>query len=96
MEYLENGNIRNSVNFPACDMGVKKTVCRISVLHKNVPNMIGQITGALASGGINISDMTNKSKDKYAYTLMDLDHSPSEDVIRKLNEIDGVLRVRVI
>ena len=95
-DYLENGNIRNSVNFPACDMGVKKTVCRISVLHKNVPNMIGQITGALASGGINISDMTNKSKDKYAYTLMDLDHSPSEDVIRKLNEIDGVLRVRVI
>ena len=96
MEYLENGNIRNSVNFPACDMGVKKTVCRISVLHKNVPNMIGQITGALASGEINISDMTNKSKDKYAYTLMDLDHSPSEDVIEKLKKIDGVLRVRVI
>ena len=58
--------------------------------------MIGQITGALASGEINISDMTNKSKDKYAYTLMDLDHSPSEDVIEKLKKIDGVLRVRVI
>ena len=96
IDYLENGNIRNSVNFPSCHMGVKKTVCRIAVLHKNVPNMIGQITGALALGEINISDMTNKSKDKYAYTLMDLDHSPSEEVIGKLKKIDGVRRVRVI
>ena len=96
IDYLENGNITNSVNFPSCHMGVKKTVCRIAVLHKNVPNMIGQITGALALGEINISDMTNKSKDKYAYTLMDLDHSPSEEVIGKLKKIDGVRRVRVI
>lgn len=96
MDYLENGNIRNSVNYPACDMGVCKAPGRVAVLHMNVPNMIGQITGTLASGGINISDMTNKSKDKYAYTLMDLESSPDEMVIQKLNAIEGVLRVRVI
>ncbi len=96
MEFLENGNIRNSVNFPACDMGVKKTAARVGVMHLNVPNMIGQVTGAMASGGINISDMTNKSKDKYAYTLMDLDHEPDAAVLEKLNAIDGVLRVRVV
>ncbi len=96
MDYLENGNIRNSVNYPACDMGVKKTAARVAVMHLNVPNMIGQITGALASGGINISDMTNKSRDKYAYTLMDLDHEPDGSVMERLNAINGVLRVRMI
>lgn len=96
MDYLENGNIRNSVNYPACDMGVKKTAARVAVMHLNVPNMIGQITGALASGGINISDMTNKSRDKYAYTLMDLDHEPDGSVMERLNGINGVLRVRMI
>ena len=96
MEYLENGNIRNSVNFPACDLGPRKTAARIGVLHLNIPNMIGQITGAMASAQINISDMTNKSKDKYAYTLMDLDHEPAEAVIEKLKAIEGVLRVRVL
>lgn len=96
MDYLENGNIRNSVNYPTCEMGVCKTVCRVAVLHKNVPNMIGQITGILAAAGINISDMTNKSRDKYAYTMIDMDHCPNETAVRKLNAIDGVLRVRVI
>lgn len=96
MDYLENGNIRNSVNYPACDMGVRKTASRVAVLHMNVPNMIGQITGALAAGGINISDMTNKSRDKYAYTLMDLENQPDSMTVQKLNAIEGVLRVRVI
>ena len=96
MDYLENGNIKNSVNYPACDMGVCKTVCRVAVLHKNVPNMIGQITGILAADGINISDMTNKSRDKYAYTLMDMDRCPNGASIAKLNAIEGILRVRVI
>lgn len=96
MDYLENGNIRNSVNYPACDMGVKKTPGRVAVLHMNVPNMIGQITGTLAAGGINISDMTNKSRDKYAYTLMDLEKAPDDMVIQKLNAIQGVLRVRKV
>ena len=96
MDYLENGNIRNSVNYPACDMGVKKTACRVAVLHMNIPNMIGQITGVLAAGKINISDMTNKSRDKFAYTLMDLEHTPDDIMVQKLNAIEGVLRVRPI
>lgn len=96
MDYLENGNIRNPVNYPACDMGVKKTACRVAVLHMNIPNMIGQITGVLAAGKINISDMTNKSRDKFAYTLMDLEHTPDDIMVQKLNAIEGVLRVRLI
>ena len=96
MDYIENGNIKNSVNYPACDMGICKTACRIAVLHMNVPNMIGQITGAMAANGINISDMTNKSRDKYAYTLMDLDVVPGEDVLDKVRAIEGIIRVRAI
>lgn len=96
MDYLDNGNIRNSVNYPSCDMGEKKTPGRVAVLHMNVPNMIGQITGTLAAGGINISDMTNKSREKYAYTLMDLEKEPDNMVIQKLNAIQGVLRVRKV
>ena len=61
-----------------------------------MPNMIGQVTGTMASGGINISDMTNKSREKYAYTLMDLDKQPDEETIKKLQAINGILRVRVI
>ena len=96
MDYLENGNIQNSVNYPNCDMGVCKSTSRIAVLHMNIPNMIGQITGSLAAGNINISDMTNKSRDKYAYTLLDLENVPDSITIQKLNAIKGVLRVRVI
>lgn len=96
MDYLENGNIRNSVNYPNCDMGVCRTASRVAVLHLNVPNMIGQITGILASGNVNISDMTNKSRDKYAYTLLDLENPAEEDLVEKLKAIKGVLRVRVI
>lgn len=96
MNYLENGNIRNSVNYPSCDMGVCRTASRVAVMHLNIPNMIGQFTGMLASSGINISDMTNKSKDKFAYTLMDLETVPDKDVIEKLRGIKGILRVRVV
>ncbi len=96
MDYLENGNIRNSVNYPNCDMGICHAASRVAVLHLNVPNMIGQITGILASGNVNISDMTNKSRDKYAYTLLDLENPAEEDIVEKLKAIKGVLRVRVI
>ena len=96
MDYLENGNIRNSVNYPNCDMGVCRAASRVAVMHLNVPNMIGQITGILASGNVNISDMTNKSRDKYAYTLLDLENPAEEDMVEKLKAIKGVLRVRVI
>lgn len=96
VDYIDNGNIRNSVNFPACDMGVCQMAGRVAVMHLNIPNMIGQITGTLAAGNVNISDMTNKSRDKYAYTLLDLESAPDSMTIQKLNEIKGVLRVRVI
>jgi len=96
VDYIDNGNIRNSVNFPVCDMGVCKAASRIAVLHLNIPNMIGQITGTLAAGDMNISDMTNKSREKYAYTMLDLESVPDEASIRKLSDIKGVLRVRVV
>ncbi|MGL5434627.1 MAG: phosphoglycerate dehydrogenase [Lachnospiraceae bacterium] len=96
VDYLDNGNIHKSVNYPSCDMGICQTACRIAVFHLNVPNMIGQITGSLAAEGINITDMTNKSKAKYAYTLMDLEKVPDDAVVEKLRSIEGILRVRVI
>ena len=96
MDFLENGNIRNSVNYPACDMGVCRCASRVTVMHLNIPNMIGQITGTLASGNVNITDMTNKSRDKVAYTMLDLETPADEITIQKLNAIKGVLRVRVI
>lgn len=96
MDYLENGNIRNSVNYPNCDMGVCRTASRVAVFHLNIPNMIGQVTGTVASGNVNISDMTNKSRDKFAYTLLDLESKADEATVEKLRKIEGVLRVRVI
>ena len=96
MDYIENGNIRNSVNYPACDMGVKKTVARVAVLHLNIPNMIGQITSILAAEGINIANMTNKSRDKYAYTLLDLENPVKEEAVAHLEKISGMYKVRVI
>lgn len=96
MDYLENGNIKNSVNYPNCDMGVCKAACRVAVLHRNIPNMIGQVTAILAAENANISDMTNKSRDQYAYTMLDLEHKIDPTVVEKLAQIQGVLRVRVI
>ncbi len=96
MDYIDNGNIRNSVNFPSCNMGVCGGASRIAVLHLNIPNMLGQVTGILAAAGVNISDMTNKSRDKYAYTLLDLESVPDAASMEKLSGIKGVLRVRVI
>ena len=73
MDYLENGTIKNSVNYPACDMGpVREGTSRVAVMHANVPNMISQITNAFGDEGINISDMTNKARGEHAYTLLDL------------------------
>ena len=95
-DYLENGNIKNSVNYPNCDMGICQTESRVAVLHLNIPNMIGQVTGTVAGQGVNISDLTNKSRDKYAYTLLDLEGRPTEETIEKLKGIQGVLRVRVV
>ena len=95
-DYLENGNIKNSVNYPNCDMGICQAESRIAVLHLNIPNMIGQVTGTLAEQGVNISDMSNKSRVQYAYTLLDLEARPTPESIEKLKGIKGILRVREV
>ena len=95
-DYLENGNIKNSVNYPACDMGSCQVAGRIGLLHANVPNMIGQITSILAAEGINIANMTNKSRDKYAYTLLDLEDPAKAEAVSHLDKINGMYKVRVI
>ena len=96
MNYLENGNIVNSVNFPTCDMGVCSKNSRITILHKNIPNTLSQFTSAVAKENVNISDMLNRSKGEYAYTMLDLDTTPSATIVDALKQIEGVLRVRVI
>ena len=96
MNYLENGNIINSVNFPNCDMGVCTKASRITILHKNIPNMLSSFTAVLSGENINISDLVNRSRGDYAYTMLDLDHVPSAAAITMLGKTDGVLRVRVI
>ena len=97
MDYIENGNIKNSVNYPACNMGSAADAGgRIAVLHSNVPNMIGQISGALGDAGANIANMTNGARGDNAYTLIDLDAAAPEAAIAALEGIEGVHRVRVI
>ena len=95
-DFLENGNIKNSVNFPSCDMGSCVAAGRITIAHKNIVNMIGQFTTTLAEEGVNISDMTNKSKGDYAYSMFDLDSPASEHLVRTLEAIDGVSKVRIV
>ncbi|MBR5228722.1 MAG: phosphoglycerate dehydrogenase [Firmicutes bacterium] len=94
MDYLENGNIKNSVNFPAVDMGVCRVASRIGILHKNIPNMIGKITSAITE--LNIADLTNRSRGEYAYTLLDLDSNVTPEAINHLEAIPGIIKVRVI
>ena len=96
MDYLENGNIKNSVNYPDCDMGLRGNKTRLLLLHHNVPNMIGQFTKILARDNMNIADLTNKSKGKYAYTMIDIDSIVPEGVAEELRQVNDVLRVRVI
>lgn len=95
-DYLENGNIHHSVNYPACDMGRCMVEGRVAINHRNVVNMISQFATVLGDAGMNISDMTNKSKGDYAYTLIDLEAPADERIIRKLESIEGVLKVRVV
>jgi len=94
--YLENGNITNSVNWPNCDMGLRGENIRMTILHHNIPNMIGQFTNALAKYNVNIADMTNKSKKEFAYTMIDIDSEVPKVVADDLAAIEGVLRVRII
>jgi len=94
--YLENGNIKNSVNYPNCDMGQCTQVSRVSVNHKNIKKMISQFTTIFGENDMNIPNMVNKSKGDYAYSLFDLDQKITEEVLEQIKSIDGVLKVRVI
>ncbi|MBO5953607.1 MAG: phosphoglycerate dehydrogenase [Oscillospiraceae bacterium] len=96
MNFLENGNIVNSVNYPNCDMGICTKAGRITIMHRNLPNMLAKFTAAVSAENINISDMLNRSKGEYAYTVLDLDHAASSAVAEQIKKIDGVLRVRTI
>ena len=96
MDYLENGNITNSVNFPNCDMGICTTAGRITLLHRNIPNSLSRFTTVMAGENINIAGLVNKSRGDYAYTMLDLDHTPSQHAVEALKKIEGVLRVRII
>ena len=96
MEFLENGNIRNSVNYPNCEMGLRGEYTRITIMHRNVPNMIGQFSTILAEDGINIANMTNKSRNAYAYTMIDVENEITDEIVDDLKKVKEVLRVRVI
>jgi D-3-phosphoglycerate dehydrogenase len=96
IDYMENGNIKNSVNYPNCDAGICKTAGRIAICHRNIPNMLTQFTGAFSAVNVNITDMVNKSRGDYAYTVLDVESTDNTEVAAKLTNIDGVLKVRVI
>jgi len=96
MDYMENGNITNSVNYPNCDLGICTKASRITILHGNIPNSLSRFTSIISAEGINISDLVNRSRGDHAYTMLDLDHVPSQAVIDMLQRIQGVYRVRVI
>ncbi len=95
VDYLENGNITNSVNFPNVSMP-RTTKSRICVIHKNIPNMLTQISGAVSAIGVNIEKMNNQSKKEYAYTILDVDDIVSKDALAKITDIEGVIKVREI
>lgn len=96
MNYLKNGNIANSVNYPNCDMGVCSQAGRVAIFHKNIANMITKFTACFGDEGINITDMMNKSRGEVAYTMLDLEQPAEKAIIDKLKSIEGVFRVRVV
>ena len=95
-DFIENGNIKNSVNYPACDAGVCATEGRIAVAHKNVHSMLSQFTTLFANDGINIENMVNKSRGDYAYTIFDICNPSTEKLVKELQAIDGVIKVRIV
>lgn len=96
MNYLENGNIANSVNYPGCDMGVCTKAGRIAIFHKNIANMITKFTACFGDNNINITDMMNKSRGEVAYTMLDVEAPATAEIVEKLQNITGVFRVRVV
>lgn len=95
IDYIENGNIVNSVNYPACSMP-RTTPCRLLVLHKNVANILSKITGTVGNAGVNIAHLSNQSKGNFAATMIDADADVSDSVAKDIKGIDGVIKVRVI
>ena len=95
-DFMENGNIKNSVNYPNCDAGVCQTAGRITIAHKNVPNMLSQFTTLFSKDGVNIENMVNKSRGNFAYTILDICSDSTDEVAKELEALDGVIRVRVI
>ena len=98
-EFLETGNIKNSVNFPNASIPYTGKR-RVAAFHKNVPNMVGQITLAISSYNLNIADMVNRSRGEYAYTMIDIDNKVNGDIIpgleEKINQIGGIVTARII
>jgi len=95
-DYLENGNVRHSVNFPEAVLPRTNGGCRIAIANDNVPNMVGQISTCLANVGMNIADLLNKSRGELAYTLIDTDAAIPADVVVRIRDIEGVLSARVV
>ena len=95
-DYLENGNIHNSVNYPNCDMGVCKYAMRVTIIHRNIPNMLTKFTATFGDLGINIERMSNETKGEYGYVIMDLANEADEDSVNTIRKIKGVLKVRVM
>jgi D-3-phosphoglycerate dehydrogenase / 2-oxoglutarate reductase len=95
-DFLENGNIRNSVNFPEAVLSRGRDTTRLAIANSNVPNMVGQISTCLAGAGLNISDLLNKSRGEFAYTLIDADGAVSQDVVARIAAIEGVLSARLV
>ncbi|WP_312492102.1 phosphoglycerate dehydrogenase [Anaerosporobacter sp.] len=96
VDFMDNGNIKNSVNYPACDAGICASEGRIAINHRNIPNMLSQFTNVFAAENINIDNMVNKSRGDYAYTVIDIAASSTETLVEKLTAIDGVLKIRVV
>ena len=96
-EFLKYGNIKNSVNYPECILPYTGK-CRISIAHKNIPNMLGAIATAVAKQNLNIDNMINKSKGDWAYSLVDIDDlcGKQDSIINALEEIEGVVRARIV
>ena len=96
MNYLESGNIQNSVNYPACDMGYPAQAGRVAIFHKNMKGMISKFSTVLGDNGINITDMMNKSKGEVAYSMFDIETPVNDEIVAQLETIEGVFRVRVV
>lgn len=96
VDYIKNGNITNSVNYPNCDMGVCQSAARMTICHKNRANMLGHFTTLIAAAGMNIDNLTNKSKGQYAYTILDLESEPAPELVETMKKVRDVLKVRVL